>query len=135
MSKTVKTGVSFPEDLLRSFDKVIEELGIESRSKAIQEAIRAFISMNAWRLSDEEVAGVLLVHYSHEEHKIDEKLIDVQHEFLDIIPSMMHLHLSGSDCLQIIAVKGKASRVKKLAQKLRETGKIKQLSHLVLPVY
>jgi len=135
MSKTIKTGVSFPEDLLKSFDKIVEELGIESRSKAIQEAMRTFISINAWRLTEEEVAGALLVHYSHEEHGIEEQLTDVQHDFLDIIPSTLHLHLTKEDCLQIIVVKGKASKVKRLAQKLREAGRVKQIRHLLLPIY
>ena len=135
MSKTIKTGVSFPEDLLRSFDKIVDELGIESRSKAIQEAIRAFISVNAWRIAEEEVAGVLLVHYSHEEHKVNEKLVDVQHEFLDLIPSALHLHLSEKDCLLIIAVRGKSVRVKELLMRLRRVRRLKQVTHLVLPVY
>jgi len=83
MSKIVRTGVSFPEELLKAFDKVVEELGIESRSQAIQEAIRHFISLHSWRLMEEDVAGAVLVHYSHEEHGLEERLTDVQHEFIE----------------------------------------------------
>jgi len=135
MSRTVRAGVSFPEELLREFDRVIEELGISSRSQAIQEAIRAFISLNSWRLLEEDVAGAILVHYSHEEHGLEEKLTDVQHEFMDIIPSALHLHLSKEDCLLIIAVRGKASKVKDLLGKLRRVGKLKQVTHLIMPTY
>ena len=135
MSKIVRTGVSFPEELLRAFDRVIEELGIRSRSQAIQEAIRAFISLNSWRLSEEDVAGAILVHYSHEEHGLDEKLTDVQHEFLDLIPSALHLHLSEKDCLLIIAVRGKSLKVKELLMKLRRVGRLKQVTCLILPAY
>jgi len=135
MGKVVKTGVSFPEKLLKKFDRIIEELGIRSRSQAIQEAIRAFISLNSWRLSEESVAGAILVHYSHEEHGLDEKLTDVQHEFLDLIPSTLHLHLSEGDCLLIIAVRGKSLKVKELLMKLRRVGRLKQVTYLILPAY
>ncbi len=135
MSKIVRTGVSFPEELLKSFDRIIEELGIGSRSQAIQEAIRDFISMNSWRISGEDVAGAILLHYSHEEHGLEERITDVQHEFMDIIPSTLHLHLSKEDCLLIIAVRGKASRVKEFLSRLRRVGRIKQLTHLIMPTY
>lgn len=135
MSKVVKTGVSFQKDLLKKFDNIVEEMGIGSRSQAIQEAIRCFISMNAWRLSDEEVAGAILIHYSHGEHDLEEKLTDVQHEFMEIIPSTLHLHLSREDCLLIIAVRGRASTVKELLRKLRIVGRLKQVTHLIMPVY
>ena len=135
MGKVVKTGVSFPEKLLKKFDRVIEEIGISSRSQAIQEAIRHFISLNSWRLSEEDVVGAILVHYSHEQHDVEEKLTDVQHDFRDIIPSALHLHLSKEDCLLIIAVRGKASKVKEFLMKLRRVGKLKQVTHLIMPTY
>jgi len=135
MSRIVRAGVSFPENLLREFDRIIEELGISSRSQAIQEAIRAFISLNSWRLLEEDVAGAILVHYSHDERGLEEKLTDVQHEFVDIIPSALHLHLSKEDCLLIIAVRGKASRVKDLLGSLRKVGRLKQVTHLIMPTY
>jgi len=135
MGRIVRAGVSFPEELLREFDRVVKELGISSRSQAIQEAIRAFISLNSWRLMEEEVAGAILVHYSHEERGVEEDLTDVQHEFMDIIPSALHIHLSREDCLLIIAVRGRASRVKDLFGRLRRVGKLKQLTHLIMPVY
>lgn len=135
MGRVIKTGVSFPRQLLKKFDSVIEEMGIASRSQAIQEAIRCFISLNSWRLLGEDVAGAILIHYSHEEHDLEEKLTGTQHDFMDIIPSTLHLHLSKEDCLLIIAVKGKASRVKELLTKLRGVGKLKQVTHLIMPIY
>jgi len=134
MGKIIRAGVSFQEELLKSFDETVRELNLGSRSRGIQEAMRTFISQNAWRLpGNQELAGVILVHYSHEERGLDEELIDVQHEFLDIIPSMMHIHLSKDSCLQIIVIRGKASKVRELIKRLREVGKLKQLSHLLIP--
>ena len=136
MGRIIRAGVSFPEELLRSFDQIVKELNLGSRSRGIQEAIRTFISLNAWRLpGDQELAGAILIHYSHEERGLDERLIDVQHEFLDIIPSMMHIHISEDSCLQIIAVRGRASKVRELIERLRHVGRLKQLNHLLIPTY
>jgi CopG family nickel-responsive transcriptional regulator len=134
MGRIIRTGISFPEGLLKAFDKIIRDLGIESRSQAIQEAVRDFITMNSWRIADEEVAGAILVHYSHEGHGIEEKLTDTQHDFLSVIPSALHIHLSREDCLLVIAVRGRALEVKELVRKLREAGRIKQLTYMIMPI-
>jgi|YelNatPaOPRAMG01_1025707.scaffolds.fasta_scaffold61104_3 CopG family nickel-responsive transcriptional regulator len=134
--KTIKTGVSFPSELLESFDRVLREMSISSRSQGLQEAIRAFITANTWRLSGQEnVAGVILVHYSHDVKGLEEELTDVQHDYMDIIPSALHLHLTMNDCLLIIAVKGAASRIRELAEKIRSIKKIKQLQPILTPIY
>lgn len=134
MGKIVRTGVSFPEELLKTFDRIIRDLGIGSRSRAIQEAVRSFIAMNSWRIADEEIAGAILVHYSHEEHGIEERLTDAQHDFLKLIPSSLHIHLSREDCLLVIAVRGRVSEIKELVRRLREAGRIKQLTYMIMPI-
>ena len=49
MSEVVRTGISLPRRVLEELDRLIKELGINSRSKAISEAISLY-----WR---EDVAG------------------------------------------------------------------------------
>lgn len=133
---TVKTGVSFPADLLENFDRILREMGIASRSQGLQEAIRAFITVNSWRLSGEEnVAGVILVHYSHDVKSLEEDLTDVQHDFIDIIPSALHLHLTEEDCLLVIIVRGAASKIRRLSEKIRGIGKTKQILPILTPIY
>lgn len=134
MGKIVRTGVSFPEDLLKTLDRIVKDLGIGSRSRAIQEAVRGFIAINSWRIVDEDVAGVILVHYSHKEHGIEERLTDAQHEFLKLILSALHIHLSREDCLLVITVRGRTPEIKELVKKLRGAGKIKQLTHMIMPI-
>ena len=40
MSKITRIGVTFPPDLLKDFDEITSKMGYESRSKAIQDAVR-----------------------------------------------------------------------------------------------
>ena len=133
MGNSVKTGISFPRDLLETFDRVVKELNLGSRSTGMQEAVRTFISMNMWKLhGPERVAGAILVHYTHGE--LEKKLTEVQHHFLDIIPSTLHIHLSEEDCLLIIAVKGDKRRVKELTEGLRKAGRMKQVTPLLTTI-
>ena len=44
MSKIVRVGVTFPPELLKDLDETIEEMGYESRSKAIQDAVTSFVT-------------------------------------------------------------------------------------------
>jgi CopG family transcriptional regulator, nickel-responsive regulator len=48
MSKIVRVGVTFPPDLLKDFDEIIDKMGYDSRSKAIQDAVRLYVSERKW---------------------------------------------------------------------------------------
>ena len=128
MSKIVRVGVTFPPDLLREFDEMLEEMGYESRSKAIQDSVRALVSEHKW-LQEQRGArvGVLVMLYDHEVKGLDEALIDAQHEHVDVIYSSMHIHLSERDCLEAIAVKGEAEEIRKLVQELKTKKGVKEV--------
>ena len=64
MPKIVRVGVTFPPDLLKDFDDIIAKMGYESRSKAIQDAVRAFISEYKWLREETGTrAGIVMVLY------------------------------------------------------------------------
>ncbi|MCL2691458.1 MAG: CopG family ribbon-helix-helix protein, partial [Candidatus Bathyarchaeota archaeon] len=67
MSKIVRVGVTFPPELLKDFDEIINTMGYDSRSKAIQDSVRLFVSERKW-LKEEEAnqTGVILMVYDHE---------------------------------------------------------------------
>ncbi|MCF8884641.1 MAG: hypothetical protein QXK95_01140 [Nitrososphaerota archaeon] len=134
--RTVKTGVSFPRELLEDFDKILRELGIGSRSQGLQEAIRTFISVNSWKLEEgEELVGVILIHYSHEVKGLEEELTDIQHGHLHLILSTLHIHLTREDCLQIITVRGRLPEIRELTEEIRSKVKLKQLLPVLIPVH
>ena len=128
MSGIVRVGVTFPPDLLKDFDELIAKMGYESRSKAIQDAVRAFISEYKW-LKEEtgSRAGVIMVLYDHEVRGLEETLTDIQHDFQDVICSTLHVHLTKKDCLEAIAVRGEAQKIRKLAESLASKRGVKLL--------
>ncbi|MDM7274562.1 MAG: CopG family transcriptional regulator [Thermoprotei archaeon] len=119
MTRYVKTGVAIPRKLAAEFDVVLEGLGVTSRSQGVRMAIRNFIALNSWRAkSDVIVAGAVLVHYNHEKPGVEDELTDVQHEYMNVIVSTLHVHVSEKECIQIIAVKGPVEPIKSLVARL-----------------
>ena len=128
MNKIVRVGVTFPPDLLSELDEVLDEMGYESRSKAIQDSVRALVSEHKWlREKKGKRVGVLVMLYDHEVKDLDEALIDTQHKHADVIYSSMHVHISERDCLEAIAVRGEAEEIRKLAQELKTKRGVKQV--------
>ena len=119
MTKIVRVGVAFPPDMLRDFDEIIGKMTYESRSKAIQDAVSLFVSERKHLLEAEGLqAGIIMLLYNHETRGLETLLTDLQHQFADIISATMHVHLNEEDCLEAIAIKGDASRIRKLSNKL-----------------
>ena len=71
--------------------------------------------------------GAIAMVYNHDVKGLEEELTDIQHRFEDVICSSMHVHLGEDNCLEIIAVRGKASDVKDLAQELKTRRGVKQI--------
>jgi len=133
VSKIVRVGVTFPPELLKNLDKVAEEMGYESRSKAIQDAVSSFITDQ--RLLHEQKgkkAGVLVMVYDHDVKGLEDDLIESQHHHRDIINSVLHVHLSDKECLEAVAVKGEAEDIRKLAQELATRKGVKQLRSTIV---
>jgi len=135
MPKIKRVGVTFPPDLLKDFDEIIGTMGYENRSKAVQDAVRMFLAER--KLLQNETgnqAGLLMVLYNHEARGLESALTHVQHHFAHIICSTMHIHLTETDCLEAIAVKGNAVEVRKLQDQLAAKKGVKLLKVMVLTV-
>ncbi|MDD1766495.1 MAG: nickel-responsive transcriptional regulator NikR [Candidatus Methanomethyliaceae archaeon] len=127
--------VSAPPELVREFDEMLERLG-QDRSKAIQQAMRLFISEHRWvegPLSG-ECAGAIVLIYDHDVHEAEKELTDIQHHSRGVINSTLHIHIDERNCLEIIAVKGRVSGVKDLIDGLSSCRGVKQLKHTVVGV-
>ena len=114
----IKTGISIPKDLMEKFDEVVRALGYDSRSKALRDAIQLFITTHSWRTGKGNVVGVFTIIYNHEVSGTEDELSDIQHKFLDIIISTLHIHLTENLCMQVIGLKGSVERAKQLYQEI-----------------
>jgi len=119
--------VSVPHGLLKEFDMATKRMGY-ARSKAIQLAMRNFLTEYIWKYEKEGVvAGTMTVIYDHEVKGLEDSLTDIQHLHRDIISSTMHIHLDERNCLLVIALRGEVRTIQNLAKELMSKKGIKQL--------
>jgi len=133
MTKIVRVGVTFPPELLNDLDEIIQEIGYDSRSKAIQDAVTSFVTEQ--RLLHREKgkkAGVLVMVYDHDVKGLEDDLIESQHHHRKVINSVLHVHLSDSECLEAIAVKGDAEDIRRLTQELTTRKGVKQVRSTIV---
>ena len=119
-------GVSVPPELLFEFDRMIAYMKYD-RSKAIQLAMRNFLTEYTWKCEEGMAAGTMTIIYDHDVKGLEESLTDIQHHQRGIITSSMHVHLDERSCLLVIAVKGEIKAIQNLAKELMGERGLKQL--------
>jgi CopG family transcriptional regulator, nickel-responsive regulator len=119
MAELKRFGVSMEENLLSALDDYVRGKGYHNRSEALRDLVRKELVETAWEDEDKEVAGAIIMVYDHHHHDLVENLVSIQHDYHDIIISSQHVHLDHSNCLEIIAVKGKINKVYDLEARLK----------------
>ncbi len=125
MSSLSRIGVSIDVDLLEQFDALIEERGYQNRSEAFRDLIRNELVEESWKSPDSEVVGSVTLVYDHHVRLLNDKLLDLQHAFHDAILSTLHVHLDHDNCLEVLLIKGQASKVHQIANALISTKGVK----------
>jgi CopG family nickel-responsive transcriptional regulator len=120
----IRFGVSIEKDLLEKFDRFIKDKEYTNRSEAFRDLIRQDLIQKQWQ-SGQEIAGAITLIYDHHKRELVNKLMDIQHDFGEMIISSQHVHLDHSNCLEIIAVKGSPKIAQKLADSLKSVKGVK----------
>lgn len=118
MSEVTRFGVSLDENLLAQFDRVIARKGYTNRSEAIRDMIRESLVQEQWELGTDQVVGTLTLVYNHDVRDLSDKLTDLQHAHFKSIVSALHVHLDSHHCLEVLVLRGKASDLKSIADRL-----------------
>ncbi|NTV25833.1 MAG: nickel-responsive transcriptional regulator NikR [Chlorobiaceae bacterium] len=126
MSDLYRFGISLDRELIEAFDRHIAEQRYQSRSEAIRDLIREELVTKKWTEGG-IVAGAIVMTYDHHKRELVNKLLDIQHDFHDIIISTQHVHLDHGNCLEVIAVRGNASQVLELSTALKVLVGVKHL--------
>jgi CopG family nickel-responsive transcriptional regulator len=118
MARLVRFGVSIDKELIREFDRYISERDYSNRSEALRDLIRNNLIRREWAETGDVAGGISIV-YDHHRRELVNKLLDIQHDYHEVIISTQHVHLSHEHCLEIIIVKGASKKVQALTNKLR----------------
>jgi CopG family nickel-responsive transcriptional regulator len=125
MEKVTRFGVSVDTKLLNRFDRLIGNLGYESRSEAFRDLIREKLVSEEWKDEKTETVGILALVFSHDTRELTEILTRIQHEYLEVIVSSTHIHLDHHNCLEVIILKGQSRLIRKISDKLLATRNVK----------
>ncbi len=114
-----RVGVSFEPDLLKKFDAFIKKRGYTNRSEAIRDLVRKYmIEEDIKTEENEEIIGTLTILYDHDIGDVSNRLLHLQHHHHSEILYTTHVHIDEHRCLEVIVVKGKVKKVKKLADNI-----------------
>ncbi len=120
MSDLSRFGVSAEEELLQNFDRMITGQGYANRSEALRDLMRDALVKSKLEDAPEtgKVLGSLTLVYDHHASDLSDKMNSLQHEYFDSIASVLHVHISQDDCLEVIVLRGEISQVRALADAL-----------------
>lgn len=125
LTKLIRFGVSLPDTLVSSFDGRIKAKGYKTRSEAIGDMMRDFLVEDEWSHGDDTVVGTVTLVYNHEKHGLSDTLNALQHSCHEAIVCTTHVHMDEQNCLEVIVVRGPASQVRMIADRLISTAGVK----------
>lgn len=120
MSDLLRFGVSIEDSLLENFDRLVADRGYATRSEALRDLIRDALVES--RLGEQqetlEVLSSLTLVYDHHARELSEQMAEVQHRHHEMVVSVLHVHVSHDDCMEVIVLRGRCGEVRKLADAL-----------------
>ncbi|MFO7674696.1 MAG: nickel-responsive transcriptional regulator NikR [bacterium] len=121
MAPTVRFGVSMEPALLARFDRLLDRSGYSCRSEALRDLVRRRLDEDRQREEDSDVVGTVTIVYDHEQHDLAHRLTHIQHDHHATVVANVHVHLDPQNCLEVLIVRGRSSRVRRLADELIAT--------------
>jgi len=109
---------SLEQPLLERLEALRRETGYANRSEFLRDLIRARLVDRAWE-RDEEAVGTITLVYDHHARGLTDKLTDLQHDHHEVILATTHVHLDHHRCVEVILVRGRAARIRAIADGLK----------------
>ena len=128
MNELVRFGVSLEQELLAAFDIHAKRKGFANRSEALRHCIRRELAEEIASSPEALVAGVLTLLYDHHDNDLPGRLTGLQHESHGMVIATMHVQLDEQHCLESMFLRGQASEVNALADRIRSSKGILQSS-------
>ena len=123
--------LSLPNELLEELDTILGEDRSANRSEIVRQAVRMYLTQynELGKIKGNVIATITVLYEKAEENK---ELFRIQHEFDDMITAYLHSHLSETNCLEVMVVKGSGKRLKCLIDGLKGNKPVKQIKVSVM---
>jgi CopG family nickel-responsive transcriptional regulator len=110
--------ISLPGELAEQLERMTQEKGYDNRSLAIADMVRAQLVEHRQKYGDQEIAGTITLLYDHHKQHVQAALTDIQHDHHEVIIATLHVHLDHHNCMELLAVRGKATVIRRIADEL-----------------
>lgn len=122
--------ISLDSSLLKKLDQLVEERGYSSRSEAVRDAVRTFLSEHEIKKGEGgRVISTIIIMWEYERRDVDEQLAKLRHEYNDIVTGNMHIHLTRGNCLEIFIAEGELNEIYKLIGRIRAIKGVHQVKY------
>ena len=121
MSKLTRTALAIDKDLLAGFDEWMADNGYSNRSEAMRDLIRSALVDSAWADPNAQIVAVLSIIYDHDDRMLAQDLAHKQHDEHHCVLCSQHVHLDAHQCLEVILMRGRASQLRRLADRIIAT--------------
>lgn len=113
----IRLTISIDDTLAATFDDMIAQRSYESRSEAMRDILRD--AVEKWR-SEEQIDGHCVASLSYVYDRqiggLVARLAEIEHEHHDLVASSTAIRLDHDHSLVSVMLKGKAGKVKRVAQ-------------------
>jgi CopG family transcriptional regulator, nickel-responsive regulator len=116
--RAVRFSISVPDSLAKQLDQMARQKGYDNRSLAVADMIRAHLIEHRQNFGDEDIAGTITLLYDHHRQHVQAALTDIQHDHQAVIIATLHVHLDHHNCMEVLAVRGRAALIKRIADEL-----------------
>jgi CopG family nickel-responsive transcriptional regulator len=110
--------LSMPAGLVRQLDQMVKAKGYVNRSQAVADMVSAHLVEVQGEEGEREIAGTITLVYDHHKRNVQALLTDIQHDHQEVIIATLHVHLDHHNCMEVLAVRGKAGVVRLVADQL-----------------
>jgi len=118
MSDLERLSLSIEKPLLQELEKLVRRSRYTNRSEFVRDMIREQLVERQWE-QDDEALGTITMVYKHDQRGLSDRLTTLQHDHHREILFTTHVHLDKHLCAEVILVRGRASRIRRVADDLR----------------
>lgn len=81
-----------------------------------------------------ERQGVITIVYDHHQRGLVAAITDIQHDYMGLIQVSLHSHVTHTRCVEVLLVRGDATKVKEVAERLMAQKGVETVKLTTIPI-
>lgn len=135
-----RISISLPEKLLTELDSMVGDRGFQSRSQAINDMLHKSLIEHRREHCDDVMVGTITLYYKNGVPGLQQKLAELQSEYIDEVVSSLHIHLANNETMEVILVQGPARKLQDIADEMITrrgviSGKMQLIAAVMPPIH